>query len=264
MTRLPLELRRLYLPAALAAQATDTDEPGLVDAAGQVRAMVLERRRPADWAALARVWQGVQADLDLPAPAIAVSGQDGYQLWFSLAQPVPAAEAVDFLDALRRRYLGDIKAPRVALWPRIDADAPAQVVHAPWVPAPQADSGRWSAFVASDLAPVFADEPWLDLPPNPDGQASLLAPLDSIPLADWQRAHDQLRPVVTTAPSSQAGAPLTAETTAPPGVRLTVAGGGLDPQRFLLEVMNDETVALALRVEAAKALLPYVDGLRRS
>jgi hypothetical protein len=27
----------------------------------------------------------------------------------------------------------------------------------------------------------------------------------------------------------------------------------------LLQVMNDETVALALRIEAAKALLPYAD-----
>ncbi|WP_088282211.1 hypothetical protein [Ideonella sp. A 288] len=257
MTRLPLELHRLYAPTD---PTLETGEPGLVDAGGQVRAMVLELRRPADWAALARVWQGVQADLDLPAPAIAVSGQDGYQLWFSVAQPVPAARAIDFLDALRARYLGDVKASRVALWPRLDADTPTQVVHAPWVPAPQADNGRWSAFVAADLAPVFADEPWLDLPPNPDGQASLLAPLASIAPADWQRVLDQLRPAAP-APAPSAALP---EATAPASTsRAPAAGGGLDPKRFLLEVMNDETVALALRVEAAKALLPYADGLGR-
>ena len=36
-----------------------------------------------------------------------------------------------------------------------------------------------------------------------------------------------------------------------------------DPRRFLIEVMNDERVALALRIEAAKALLPY-GGTERS
>ena len=33
-----------------------------------------------------------------------------------------------------------------------------------------------------------------------------------------------------------------------------------DPRRFLLRVMNDESVALALRIEAAKALLPSSSG----
>jgi hypothetical protein len=37
--------------------------------------MVLELARPAEWPPLARVWQAVQAELGLPAPAIAVSGR---------------------------------------------------------------------------------------------------------------------------------------------------------------------------------------------
>lgn len=32
---------------------------------------------------------------------------------------------------------------------------------------------------------------------------------------------------------------------------------GMDPKGFLLEVMNDPAVELHLRIEAAKALLPY-------
>jgi hypothetical protein len=32
-----------------------------------------------------------------------------------------------------------------------------------------------------------------------------------------------------------------------------------DPKHFLLQVMSDDTVPLALRIEAAKALLPYPD-----
>jgi hypothetical protein len=34
---------------------------------------------------------------------------------------------------------------------------------------------------------------------------------------------------------------------------------GAGAKRFLLQVMNDDTVPLALRIEAAKALLPYPD-----
>ena len=30
-----------------------------------------------------------------------------------------------------------------------------------------------------------------------------------------------------------------------------------NPKHFLLEVMNDPTIAMQLRIEAAKALLPY-------
>ena len=32
------------------------------------------------------------------------------------------------------------------------------------------------------------------------------------------------------------------------------------PRKFLLDVMNDERVALPLRIEAAKALLPWFEG----
>ena len=37
-------------------------------------------------------------------------------------------------------------------------------------------------------------------------------------------------------------------------------GNSLDPKGFLLGVMNDKTVELHLRIEAAKALLPYFEG----
>ena len=82
---------------------------------GRVRALVLALARPADWAALGRVWQGVQTDLGWPAPGIAVSGTDACQLWFSLAEPVPPAEAHALLEHLRTRYLADIPPHRVEL-----------------------------------------------------------------------------------------------------------------------------------------------------
>ena len=143
LTRLQSELHRLYLPQARGAGA-DTearltpDDLPLIDAHGQVRALVLALSGPADWALLSTVWHGVQAELELPAPAIAVAGAAGYQLWFSLAEPVPVPRGQAFLDALRRHYLGHIKATRVALLPAVAAASPWQAVHALPVPAPLA------------------------------------------------------------------------------------------------------------------------------
>lgn len=244
MNRLQRELQRLYAPQEDAGLGIDLDARSLLDAQGRVRALVLQLARPADWAALSAVWAGVQTDLALPVPAIAVNGSDGYQLWFSLLQPVTVPRAASFLDALRRRYLGDTAPARVAMLPACDAASALPPVHARLVPAMQADGGRWSAFVAADLAPMFADEPWLDVPPNPDGQAQLLAPLKCIAPADFEQALQRLSPA--TAPAASGLAPQPA----------TQAPSSLDPRRFLLDVMNNDSLDLALRIEAAKALLP--------
>lgn len=198
---------------------------------GSTRALMLEVAAPADWVALGAVWRSVQADLGLPAPAIAVSGKDGIQLWFSLAQPVTTAQATEFLQALRARHLAELPPGRVRL--RADEGMPA-------VPEKDDATGNWSAFVAPDLAPVFADTPWLDVEPGIDGQADLLARLSSIPADVFEAAVRALGPR-TPAP---AAAPL------PPA-----RGGDIDPRQFLQRVLNDEAAPLALRVEAAKALL---------
>ena len=123
MNRLQSEWRRLYLARDADDPQADAGAAGLIAPDGSVRAMVLELARPADWNALAPLWQGVQLELELPAPAIAVNGHDGYQLWFSLAQAVPAARARDFLEALAQRYLPEVAATRLALLPEPDACA---------------------------------------------------------------------------------------------------------------------------------------------
>jgi hypothetical protein len=270
MNRLQSELNRLYspefpdppgTPAARAGQHGGGEQSSLIDASGRVRAMVLALARPADWSALATVWRGVQVDLDLPAPAISVSGKDAYQLWFSLAQPLPAPAAMAFLDALRLRYLGDIKPQRIGMMPQVDPASTLSAppaLHAPWVPAEQGESGRWSAYVAPDLAPVFGDEPWLDLPPNPDGQANLLSRLQSIPLADFQLALAQLRPAslpVSNSPPAPDPLGSAGAVVVPLNPRSSPVGAWQDPESFLRDVMNNEAVALGLRIEAAKALL---------
>lgn len=256
MNRLQSELSRLYLPHAV----PDAETLGLIDPEGSVRAMVLEVARPASWDVLSKVWRGVQADLELPAPAIAVSGTDGLQLWFSLSDPIAIAQAHAFLESLRLRFLADIAAKRLRLMPAVDASAPHQALHAHLVPAEHEQTGNWSAFVAPDLAPVFADTPWLDIPPSNDGQADLLSRLESIKPAAFEAALESLRP----APPQPTG--VARETTSIDADRMpdrpAASVGSLEAKRFLLQVMNDETVVLALRIEAAKALLPYADEHR--
>jgi hypothetical protein len=287
MNRLTSEWQRLYLVPSQAPASERLDlesaQARLIDSSSRVRALVLELARPAAWEPLAKVWRGVQADLELPAPAIAVSGVDGYQLWFSLAEPVAATQAAAFLEALRLRYLGDVARARVTLLPALELMTPGAAAgeqpaptarHARMVPALQAQTGNWSAFLAPDLAPVFSEEPWLDIPPNPAGQADLLAKLDSIEAADFQTALERLgrppmpepTPLTTTVPApalaelqpnsdrQAEAAPSAASDNMP-----SPAQAHSNPTDFLLAVMNDEAVAMGLRIEAATALLPYFD-----
>lgn len=260
MTRLQTEYQRLYLPPG--ASAGSADAPGLMGANGQIRALVLGLSGPADWSALSPLWRGVQSDLDLPAPAIAVNGVDAFELWFSLAEPVPVAEAAAFLHGLQQRYLADLKPARLRLWP--DAAAPTAEPGPSRIPMLHPTTGRWSAFVAPDLPAVFGDDPSLDFQPVDDAQAEQLSRLASIPPDAWLAALAQLQAVAPVAAAGAASPPALS----PPSFSAVAAHAALqgpyqDPRRFLLDVMNDPTVALALRIDAAKALLPVVSDAPR-
>lgn len=234
MNRLQTELQRLY-GAHPAPASQSAAEPG-------TRALCLELARPADWRTLARVWEGVQTELDWPAPAIAVSGQDGLQLWFSLEAAVPVAQAQALLAQLCTRYLPEVPADRLRLWPAATADG---------LPPRQVAPERWAAFVTRDLASVFADEPWLDLPPGDDAQADLLARLRSVPAAEVARL--QPRP---SAPAFGGAAPSAPTASVAPVAPAAASNPPVtDPRQFLLEVMNNPAVEMHLRIEAAKALL---------
>ena len=234
MNPLQFELDRLYgLGASAAHGAAPAPRHG-------VRALVLELRPPAGWAELSSVWTGVQSDLGLPPPAIAVSGVDALQLWFSLASPTLPSAGQLFLQGLRARYLPQVASTHV----RLIADA-AQI---PSAPPLQTTPDRWSAFVAPDLASVFADTPWLDFPPNGEGQAALLRALEPIRQAAFEAALGQLG-VIAEMPARSKLPDL-------PEVP-TSEQGGADAERFLRSVMNDESVPMALRIEAAKGLLGH-------
>ncbi|OYT87807.1 MAG: hypothetical protein CFE46_11805 [Burkholderiales bacterium PBB6] len=247
MNRFESELTRLFL--------LPPPEGSAAVPAGAVRAALLELSRPARWGELATVWQGVQADLDLPAPAIAVSGVDGMQLWFSFAEPVAASQAVALLKALRQRYLADVATDRVRM-----------AVSPDHLPAKEVRTGCWSAFVAPDLAPIFSDEPWLDTPPSPEGQADVLVRLRSITppafRAALARLDEHLNPpgaeaLLQPEQAKSAGAAAAAGThQAAASTGLAGAAVHTSAREFLLAVMNDAGVDMALRIEAAKALLP--------
>lgn len=254
MSKLQTELHRLYLPKEAAEHQARTTESALIDQDGMVRAMVMELARPADWEALDIVWRGVQSDLELPAPAIAVSGTDGFQLWFSLAEPVEVGQAQAFLEGLRSRYWADIANKRLRLLPAADPEQPGQFRHADLVPGPRPGSGYWSAFVTPDLAPMFADTPWMDIAPGDDGQAAVLRRLVSISPTVFAAALKQLLAPTPDTPAADKPPAPSSEADQPSSSSDSVSGP-LSPRQFLLQVMNDERAPLALRVEAAKALL---------
>ena len=247
MNALQTEWARLY--AANAGHSADS----LVAPDGRVRALVLGLSRPADWHALSVLWRGVQSGLRLPAPAIAVTGVDGLDLWFSLAEPIAATEAQAFLQSLCQRFLPDVAPARLHLLPGLHDSV---LHHAMPVPARQAHAERWSAFVAPDLAAIFAEEPWLEACPSPEAQASVLARIRSITPAAFATAWQDLqgdRPSLAPAASANTAAvavdPLPASPASP-------AKSDLDPRRFLQDVLNNPAHDMALRIAAASALLP--------
>lgn len=236
MNRLAAELSRLY-------QFPPTGEAGSgQEASDGVRLLWISLRGADAWPQLRTLGQRVQAELDWPAPAIAVSGQDAFELWFSLAEPVDAEQAQPVLHQLCQRYLDAPVQSRLSLWP--GGSTPPEL---PGLPRQIEGETRWSAFVAPDLAPIFADTPWLDIPPSEEGQAELLSVLRSVSAQQWQRAGDLLRP------SEASVQPQPPRSVAP--AALWTERGAADPRQFLQQVMQDPQVALALRIEAAKALL---------
>jgi hypothetical protein len=261
MNQLQAQLQRLYLPHNLQSEDQDLTnaEYHLIDANGHVRAMVVQVSQLAGWSGVAALWQGVQDELGLPSPAIAVSGIDGYQVWFSLQEPVTVTLAMDFLESLRLRYLADVAPRHRVMMPMADASAPGQARHARLAPALQAETGHWSAFIAPGLVSMFSEEPWLDLPPSFEAQAKLLSSVESIQPTRLRQAQERLQPAraAVTYDSRSALISGTGDKKVRQDAPPRTAHEGTDPKRFLLAVMNDPAIELSLRIEAAKALLPY-------
>jgi len=270
MNRLHAERWRLFAVDT----APDQGPAPLLDAQGaRTRALVIGWGRPADWPTLRTLWEAVQADLGWPAPLIALDGRDSFQLWIALAEPVPVQAAHVMADTLAARWIprapATVVAARRAVWPRPTPASESSWEHAPAVPARQgAGVSRWSAFVTPDLVALFGDDPALDIDPGDEAQADVLARCACVTAAAWARACDALG-LSAAGPthSSHAASAPGAGSVPPPAEKVPdlatpafqafdLNGPHDDPAAFLRAVMNNRAVPLALRIEAARALLP--------
>lgn len=234
---------------------------GLVGPDGMVRSMAASFEKAADWEEVAKLYQAIQEELELPAPAISISGHGGYTLWFSLTEAVAAPLATAFLEALRLKYLAEMPLSSLSFHP--DAKGPKLL---PLAPALDETTGKWSAFIDPSMGGMFVDEPGLEMAPNMGRQADMLDRLESIKPADLVRATAVMQASDNADSSEPAEHPVSERNDGDkqlPGLRpacQSLASGKYytDPRDFLLAVMNDPSASAKQRIKAAKALLPYV------
>lgn len=211
MQKLISELTRLYLPAgAVAPQALEqhilghaTLASSLVGDDGRVRAMVIPFNKTTDgdeaqhWTRLCAVANALQTQLGFPAPAVSISGANGYGLWLSLETPVGAAQAQEFLGLLRQAYFPEVE---------LSADAVSEPVDLP--PCLNQRTGKWSAFIHPGMGASFADESGLEMAPPLAGQVAFLEGLQGINETQFMRGLDALQqshsaPPVANAPARE-------------------------------------------------------------
>lgn len=252
MDRLIAELQRLFLASDAAGNAFPADtrlpEGGLLlepAPDGRQRVFCIALCRPADWEYAAAIHRGVQEILDLPAPLVSVDGQ-GFRLWFSLAEPVSREQGQSLMAGVLARFAPDLPATRV----RAATDDAL-----PLPPGKLGDSERWTAFIDPSMGSMFLDEAWLEMPPNLDKQADLLAGFSSAKPSELEQALARLAPHPASASPARA-APLP-DSPPPTTETLALTGHYTDPRSFLLAVMNDPQASAQQRIEAAKALMPY-------
>jgi hypothetical protein len=224
MSKLIAELIRLYLPdggwlpEALARHLRGEAGLAIPLAApdGRTRAMHLAFHKVPNgdeaehWSRLCAVANALQGELDLPAPAVSISGGDAYGLWLSLAEPVPVAEAQEFLALLCAAYSPELK---------LAPDAASAPVALP--PCLHQASGRWAAFIHPGMGAAFTEESGLEMMPPVAGQVAFLEGLKSIDAAQFQQALATLRQSHGAVPLAGAPAqPAPQRSSAPEGLLL--------------------------------------------
>jgi hypothetical protein len=209
MQKIISELTRLYIPAGvLSPEALAQHVLGqttlaidLTTGDGLTRAMVIAFQKMAGdeevqhWNRLCAVANALQAQLGFPAPAVSISGANGYGLWLSLEVAVPVAQAQKFLELLRRAYFPDMD---------LRPDAVGAPVELP--PCLNQSTGRWAAFIHPGMGAAFADESGLEMAPPLAGQAAFLEGVHSISEAQFLHALDTLQQSHGAAPAPSAPA----------------------------------------------------------
>jgi hypothetical protein len=196
MQKLISELTRLYLPAgALSAEIWEQHILGqsscgvdLVTSDGRTRALAIAFDKLPDseaaqhWNLLCQVANALQDQLGLPAPAVSISGANGFRLWLSFEEAVPTALVDEFLELLRNAYC-----PGIDLGPKV-AGAPGELP-----PCLHRSTGKWAAFINPGLGASFADESGLEMAPPFAGQAALLENLKSVTEPQFRHAMNTLQ-----------------------------------------------------------------------
>jgi hypothetical protein len=202
MQKLTSELRRLYF---LGDQSTGAQPLDLVDANGMTRTLVIDFHKAAGeqhWIRLCDVANALQTKLGLPAPAVSIDGGSAYGLWLSLAKPIPAAQARQFLALLHKAYFED---EAIDLG-RSRIDLP---------PGQNGATGLWSAFVNPSMGGALAEDLGLEMSPPEAAQAAFLEKLVSISEEEFTHALNTLQRQHETAP-----APTPREASTPQGLLL--------------------------------------------
>ena len=244
MQKLLSELTRLYLPVgAVAPQALARHVLGettlaidLASADGLVRAMVIPFRKvdaePArHWTRLCAAANGLQLELGLPAPAVSISGSDGYGLWLSLEAPIPAAQAHEFIALLHQAYFPDME---------LRLDAACAAVELP--PCLNQATGKWSAFIHPGMGAAFAEESGLEMAPPLAGQAGFLEGVESAGDEMFKHAFAMLRQSHALTPPAAAltaaALPAAPAASAPQAPRAANAGGLLLEDATLEDIVR--------------------------
>lgn len=211
MQKLISELMRLYLPPdAVSPQALTEHMLGETTLAvkltgndGLTRAIAIPFRKGSGredtqhWSLLCSVANALQAELGFPAPAVSISGADGYHLWLSFDKPVPAVQAQTFLELLGQAYFPDMAIVRDAV------DAPVELP-----PCLNQSSGKWAAFIHPGMGASFADESGLEMAPPLAGQLAFLEGQQRISEAQFLHAWEvlsQSQPALPIATAPAAG-----------------------------------------------------------
>jgi len=258
MEKLLAELTRLYLAPEGATRdvlaqhvlGQQTLAFKLTTADGLTRALAIPFRKQTGsaeghhWTRLCEVANALQAELGLPAPAVSINGASAFNLWLSLAVPVPAGAAQEFLELLRKRYFPEIE---------IDPDAATAPVYLP--PCLNPRSGKWAAFIHPGMGASFADESGLELAPPLAGQAGFLEPLESIGAEQFDRALRKLQQAPGSAASAASAAtpPADVQTARPPSGAAPAAGSPAAPDGLLLK---DATLEDIVRFLQSKHIEP--------
>ncbi|MFC0251888.1 hypothetical protein [Massilia consociata] len=199
MEKLIAQLNRLYLmpgpalPAELGEHFRGVRAVPVPLASGDdlTRAIVIDFPRERDalghWTALCAVANTLQETFGFPAPAVSITGDSGYRLWLSLAEPVPVGDARRFLSMLREHY-----------WPERELEL-RDAVELP--PCLNGASGKWAAFIHPGMGASFGEEAGLEMAPPMAAQVAFIEGLESIGRAQFFDALVSMKQADTAAPA---------------------------------------------------------------